>query len=245
LNATREAVQRAELQIQSYERRRSALVTVNDRTIADARVRDAQALAEAASRRIELSEIRSPMSGILYQLDIRQGAYLNPGDLVGSVGRLNQLRVVVYVDEPDLGRVAKAMPVTITWDALAGRQWKGTVEKLPTQIVPLGTRQVGEVICVIENPDLTLVPGTNVNAEIRSQVVENALAIPKEAIRREGTQSGVLELQDKRVVWHPVKLGTASVSRVQVIEGLSEGDFVAMPVDRPLKTNDAVRPQYR
>jgi HlyD family secretion protein len=245
LNAAREAVQRAELQIQSYERRRSALVTVNDRTIADARVRDAQALAEAASRRIELSEIRSPMSGILYQLDIRQGAYLNPGDLVGSVGRLNQLRVVVYVDEPDLGRVAKAMPVTITWDALAGRQWKGTVEKLPTQIVPLGTRQVGEVICVIENPDLTLVPGTNVNAEIRSQVVENALAIPKEAIRREGTQSGVLELQDKRVVWHPVKLGTASVSRVQVIEGLSEGDFVAMPVDRPLKTNDAVRPQYR
>jgi multidrug efflux pump subunit AcrA (membrane-fusion protein) len=184
------------------------------------------------------------MSGILYQLDIRQGAYLNPGDLVGSIGRLNQLRVIVYVDEPDLGRVAKAMPVTISWDALPGRQWKGTVEKLPTQIVPLGTRQVGEVICVIENPDLTLVPGTNVNAEIRSQVVENALAIPKESIRRQGTESGVLKLQGERVVWHPLKLGTASVNRAQVTEGLSEGDFVAMPVDRPLKANDAVRPRY-
>ena len=138
LNTAREAVQRAELQIQSYERRRSALVTVSDRTIADARIRDAQALADAARRRIELSEIRSPMSGTLYQFDIRQGAYLNPGDLVGSVGRLDQLRVVVYVDEPDLGRVAKGMPVTITWDALTGRQWKGTVQKLPTQIVPWG-----------------------------------------------------------------------------------------------------------
>ena len=95
------------------------------------------------------------------------------------------------------------------------------------------------MICVIENPDLTLVPGTNVNAEIKSQVVENALAIPKEAIRREGMQSGVFKLHDKRVVWQPVKLGIGSVSRAQVIEGLTEGDLVAMPVDRPLKANDS------
>jgi HlyD family secretion protein len=244
LNAAREAVQKLELQLQAYERRRAALVSPADRAIAEARLRDMQAMAEAARRRIELSQIRSPLSGILYQFDIRPGAYLNPGDLVGSVGRLDKVRVIVYVDEPDLGRVAKGMPVIITWDALPGRQWKGSVEKTPTQIVPLGARQVGEVYCMIDNPDLTLIPGTNVNAEIISQVVENALTIPKEAIRREGTQTGVLKLQGDRVVWQPIKTGATSINRIQVVEGLGDGDAVALPVDRPLTSNEQVRPVF-
>lgn len=244
LNAAREAVQKLELQIQSYDRRRSALVAPTDRTIADARVRDMQALADAASRRIELSQIRSPLAGILYQFDIRKGAYLNPGDLVGSVGRLGQVRVIVYVDEPDLGRVSKGMAVTISWDALPGRHWKGVVEKTPTQIVPLGTRQVGEVNCIIDNPDATLIPGTNINAEIISQVVQNALTIPKEAMRREGTQTGVLKLQGDRIAWQPVKTGATSVNRIQVLEGLNDKDAVALPVDRPLTSNEQVNPIF-
>ena len=244
LNAARETVQKLELQIQSYDRRRSALVAPTDRTIADARVRDMQALADAASRRIEVSQIRSPLAGILYQFDVRNGAYLNPGDLVGSVGRLNQVRVIVYVDEPDLGRVSKGMAVTISWDALPGRHWKGVVEKTPTQIVPLGTRQVGEVNCIIDNPEATLIPGTNINAEIVSQVVENALTIPKEAMRREGTQTGVFKLQGDRIVWQPVKTGAASVTRIQVLEGLNDSDAVALPVDMPLTSNTQVKPIF-
>ena len=244
LNAARETVQKLELQIQSYDRRRSALVAPTDRTIADARVRDMQALADAASRRIEVSQIRSPLAGILYQFDIRKGAYLNPGDLVGSVGRLSQVRVIVYVDEPDLGRVSKGMAVTISWDALPGRHWKGVVEKTPTQIVPLGTRQVGEVNCIIDNPEATLIPGTNINAEIVSQVVENALTIPKEAMRREGTQAGVFKLQGDRIVWQPVKTGAASVNRIQVLNGLNDSDAVALPVDMPLTSNTQVKPIF-
>ncbi|MEO8127581.1 MAG: efflux RND transporter periplasmic adaptor subunit [Bryobacteraceae bacterium] len=244
LNTAREAVQRLELQMQSYERRRSSLVAPTDRTIADARVRDMQALADAATRRIELSQIRSPLAGTLYQFDIRPGSYLNPGDLVGSVGRLDKVRVIVYVDEPDLGRVAKDMAVTISWDALPGRHWKGVVEKTPTQIVPLGTRQVGEVNCIIDNPEGTLIPGTNINAEITSQVVDNALTIPKEAMRREGPQTGVFKLDGERIVWQTVKTGATSVNRIQVVEGLTDKDAVALPVDRPLTSNMVVKPQF-
>ena len=245
VTAARDAVQRAQLRIQSLERRRESLVSQPDRTIAEARIREAQSGASEAARRIELSQIRSPMNGILYQFDIKRGAYLNPGDLVATVGRLNQLRVIVYVDEPELGRIERGMPVSITWDALPGRQWRGTVEKVPTQIVPLGTRQVGEVSCVIENPDLTLLPGTNINAEIQSRVVKDALTIPKEALRREGAESGVFKLEGEKVVFRRVKLGSASVTRTQILEGLAENDAVALPVERPLKAGDRVTPIFR
>ena len=161
VEAARQAVERAELQIQSLERRRASLVTAPDRSAAEARLQEAQSGAAAASQRLATAQVQSPMTGILYRLEAKPGGYLNPGDLVAEVGQLNQLRVRVYVDEPELGRVQKGMPVTITWDALPGRQWKGFVESTPLQVVPLGTRQVGEVICTIDNPDLTLIPGTN------------------------------------------------------------------------------------
>jgi HlyD family secretion protein len=243
--AARDAVQRAQLRIQALERRRGSLVSQPDRTIAEARIREAQTVAAEAARRIELGQVRSPMNGILYQFDIKRGAYLNPGDLIGSVGRLNQLRVIVYVDEPELGRVEKGMPVIITWDALPGRQWRGTVEKVPTQIIPLGTRQVGEVSSIIENPDLTLLPGTNINAEIQSRIVKDALTIPKEALRREGNDTGVFKLQGDKIIWQRVKLGAASVTRTQVLEGLNEGDVVALAVERPLKPGETVTPVFR
>jgi RND family efflux transporter MFP subunit len=182
------------------------------------------------------------MSGMLYALEVRPGDYVQPGQLIARAGRLDQLRVILYVDEPELGRVAEGMPVTITWDAQPGRKWKGKVEGLPLQVTPFGTRQVGEVVSVIENPDLSLIPGTNVNAEIRSRTVENALTLPKEALRREGDETGVLLLQGDKVIWRPVKLGAASVTHVEITNGLNAGDRVALPVDVQLRNGDAVRP---
>lgn len=233
-------VEQLRAQIQALEKKRAALVSPADTTAAEARLGEAQAARRAAEERLEQRMIRAPMAGTLYQLDARAGAYLNPGDLVANIGLLDRLRVRVYVDEPELGRVAQGMAVTLTWDALPGRQWKGQVDRLPTEIVPLGTRQVGEVICAIDNPNRELLPGTNINAEIVSQVVENGLTIPKEALRRASSQVGVFVLRGERVWWRPVKLGVSSVTRVQVVEGLSEGEAVALGTERPLRDGDPV-----
>ena len=100
----------------------------------------------------------APIAGIVYDFDLKPGAYLNAGDVVASIGVLDQVRVKVYVDEPDLGQVAIGMPVAITWDAKRGQEWKGRVDKTPSEIVPLGSRQVGEVVCIIQNPGDKLLP---------------------------------------------------------------------------------------
>ena len=102
-----------------------AWYTQPDKSAAEARLQEAQSGAAAASQRLASAQIHSPMNGILYRLEAKPGGYLNPGDLVAEVGRLNQLRVRVYVDEPELGRVEKGMPVTITWDAMPGRRVEG------------------------------------------------------------------------------------------------------------------------
>ena len=240
VSAARTRVEHAQLQIRSFEQKRGALVAPSDRTAAQARLHDAEAAAALADQRIRQSVVRAPIEGTVYQFDLKPAAYLNPGDVVASIGLLNRVRVNVYVDEPDVGSVAKGMPVVITWDAMRGRQWKGEVDKTATQIVALGTRQVGEVVCVIQNPDRDLLPGTNVNVEILSRVVENALTIPKEALRHERGETGVFVLAGDRIVWKKVTTGIGNTTRTQV-EGLNDGDAVALPSDKPLRDGMPVR----
>ncbi len=245
VQASRERVERAQLQIQSLQQRKATVVSATDRQAAEARLHEAEAAVTGAREKMARASIQSPIAGTVYQFDLRPGSYLNPGDLVASIGRLANVRVIVYVDEPDLGRVQVGMPVTITWDALPGRTWTGAVERKPTQVIALGTRQVGEVSCVIGNPDLDLLPGTNVNAEIRSKEVNNALAIPNAAIRRENGRTGVYVLTGgNQIEWRDVKIGVTSVVRAQVVAGLNEGDSIALPTDRTLKNEMLVTPTY-
>jgi HlyD family secretion protein len=240
VQAAQVKMRQAELAIEGLLKRRTSLVATPDIAAAKARQQDVEVALNLARQRAAQTVVRAPIGGVVYGLAVQPGAYLNVGDLVANVGRMDRLRVRVYVDEPELGRVAEGQPVTLTWQALPGKKWLGTVQRKPTSIQALGSRQVGEVLCIIENPGRELVPGTNVDAEIRTAVVESALVIPRETLRHDANGDYVFALKGDTVERRPVKTGTSSIALVQVAEGLAEGDAVALPSDNPIKAGDRV-----
>jgi hypothetical protein len=149
---------------------------------------------------------------------------------------LDQVKVTVYVDEPDLGRIGLGMPVEITWDARPGQKWQGHVNKLPSEVIALGTRTVGEVTTVVDNPNHELLPGVSVNALIISKVVKDALSITRSALRTLHGATGVFKLDNNSIVWVPIETGISDVNNVQVVSGLAPGDEVA---DRVVEPSDA------
>ena len=232
----KDALDRARLQVTALEDQRRTLVTGSDKTVAQARLKDAEAAVALAKHRLGLGIIKSPTTGTVYQFDLKVGSYLQPGDLVALIGDLDRVKVTVYVDEPDLGRVARGLTVSITWDARPGQKWWGRVEGLPTQVIALGTRTVGEVTTIVDNPQHDLLPGVSVNALIISKVVNEAVSIPKGALRSLNGVDGVYKLAGNTLAWTPIKAGISDVSRVQVVLGLSVGDKVA---DRVVEPSDA------
>lgn len=242
--ARKQKVDQLALQIKDLNNQKAALVAPTDRASANARLQSAQSALKLAEERIAQSVVRAPIDGEIYQFDLKQGAYLNAGDAVASIGRLDRVKVTVYVDERDLGRVRRDMPVRITWDAFPGREWMGVVDKLAEQVIARGSREVGEVECVIENPGRELVPGSNVNVDIRAESVESALTIPKEALRNENGREGVYTLEGDRLQWRTVKLGIDNTTRLQVVSGLSEGGSVALITDKTLKDGMPVTAVY-
>ena len=100
----------------------------------------------------------------------------------------------------------------------------------------------GEIVVVVDNPEGDLVPGSNINAFIRSRVAENALTVPKECIRKEGDVSGVYVFEGNHLKWHPVKVGVSNITRAQVLDGLKAKDRVANAADKVLKDGMAAVP---
>ncbi len=236
VQSAKDELEKAKLHLASLEDQKKTLVTSSDRSVAEAKLQDATAALSLARHRLALSSVLAPIGGTLYQFDLKMGAYLQPGEQVALVGNLDRVKVTVYVDEPDLGRVSKDIPVGITWDARPGKHWWGHVTKLPSEVIALGTRTVGEISTVIDNPDRDLLPGVSVNVVIISKVVKDAVSIPKAALRTIRGVNGVYRLNGDVLAWKPITTGVSDVNNVQVVSGLANGDRVA---DRVIEPSDA------
>ena len=80
------------------------------------------------------------------------------------------------------------------------------------------------------------------DAHIRTATVDNALTIPKECLRRDANGVGVFALRGGRLAWRAVSTGVFSVTRVQIVAGLAEGDEVALPTEPTLHDGEMVTP---
>lgn len=246
LHAAEDKLRRISADIAATEKRRSALVESDDRAVAEAQVREAEQTLSLARRNAGKLTIRAPIAGELYEIPMREGDWVSPGTMLAKVGDTRKLRIMILVDEPDLGRVHSGQQAKITWDAQPDAIWKATVTSVPTQVVSQDSRRVGKVIATADNPEATLPVGANINVEIVAQVAENALTVPKEALRRVGGATGVFALTGETLSWKPIESGVSSVSRLAVRRGdIKEGDLVATESDNPMTNGMRVRSRVR
>jgi HlyD family secretion protein len=210
----------------------------------EAQKTEALASLQAAQEVLKNSNIATPREGMVYSLPVRDGAFVNTGDLLVQVADLHKVRVRAFVDEPEIGKLRQGQEVEVTWDALPGRVWQGTLETLPTTVVPHGTRMVGEVTCVIENNDLKLLPNTNVSVAVITARQENALTIPREAIHQDMGGQYVFQVVNGELKRRDVTTSVSNLTHVEVTKGLSDNAVLALGAlnMQSLKGGMAVKP---
>ncbi len=216
------------------------------RDAALARVREAESAVAVANDQVNSSVIRSPADGVLYSLDLREGSFLTAGTRVARVGNVDRVRIVVFVDEPELGRIQLGSRVKITADAYPSQTWEGKVDRLPTEVVSLDTRRVGEVWCGVENSGGELIPSLTVSVQLESDVAENALTLPREAVAHDAGQPFVWVLgQDQAAEKRPVELGIQNAARTQITSGLDGSEQVLLENSAALVAGSRVIPVER
>jgi HlyD family secretion protein len=189
---------------------------------------EAQAAYDAAEDALAKSSVRAPFEGIVYTLPVKQGAYVQTGDLLLQEGDLSKMLVRTYVDEPDIGRLAIGQKIEVTWDALPSRIWTGAVSTIPSTVKLRGARNVGEVTCAVDNRDLRLLPNVNVGVTIVTAEHTGVLTLQREAVHMDDSKPYVYQVVDNRLKRRDVEVSLQNLTRVEITAGLSQNSVVAL-----------------
>lgn len=228
VEAARNRLQKADADLQLLQSKLTGRFSNPEIVKVQAATEEARTAYAAAQEVLKNSHITAPFTGVVYQLKVKAGSYVNPGDLLLQMANLNQVQVRAFVDEPDIGKLAKDEKVDVTWDAIPGRTWQATITRIPTAVTTVGTRSVGEITCEIANSDHKLLPNVNVNVSIVTAKREGALTVSREAVHDVDGRRMVYEIEKGKIRSRDVQTGTSSLTRVEILSGLNEGTQIAL-----------------
>ena len=164
-------------------------------------------------------------SGVLTELNVRDGAMVSPGQTLAKVAGLSKLWLVVQIPESRALQVKPGMSVDATFDGDASQHFSGHIrEILPGISTDSRTLQVR---MEIDNAQLRLTPGMLLRAHVSAAQPVSRLVVPSEAVISTGKRSIVIvRNSDGRLQPVQITVGRDSGDTTEVISGLAEGQQV-------------------
>lgn len=150
-----------------------------------------------------------------------------------------QMVAVLRVHEAMIPQVEIGQPVYVTIDARPGQIVQGKVTHISTMAEDAGwaNPQLREYLVRVELPnglDTSLKPAMLATGRIVTGNVEDALAVPVQAVMTEGEEHFVyVPSRGERVRRQTVKIGRSSETMVEILSGVSAGDLVLLRQPRP------------
>jgi HlyD family secretion protein len=238
--AARDRLLAAEASLKAAEQNAQSRYSQADMARAQAALDDAEAALTQARDLEDQTAVHASAPGTVYSVNVRPTELAEQGKLLLEMADLNRERVRAYFDEPEIGRLEVGQKIAIKWDAKPGREWHGHIERAPIAIITYGTRNVGEVVVAIDDPDAGLLPNTNVTVTVTLASEPNALSMPRDALHSENGKYFVYKVVHSGLERTPVSIGAPTLTQVPVLTGLKEGDWVATVTTNGLPMQEGV-----
>jgi multidrug efflux pump subunit AcrA (membrane-fusion protein) len=190
---------------------------------AQAQVDAAKARYQNAEAQLSYAEIRSPIDGVIADRPLNPGEMVSSGSAIISVMNISQVvaRANIPVAQAALIRVGK--PATIS--APSG-DVPGKVTVVSPAVDPNTTTV--EVWVQAANPGEVLKPGVTVRVSINAQTINDAIVVPPAALLSsdEGGDKVMVVSADSVAHERKVEVGVRETDKVQITQGLQEGEMV-------------------
>jgi RND family efflux transporter MFP subunit len=181
---------------------------------------------ERARLNVSHSEVRAPFDGYVAQLEVQEGVYVQPGKEYLKIVDLFTMYVEVGVLESELPLIRKGSGVSVSFPALPDRVWKGRVQSV-SPFIDSETR-TARILVSVDNPRSDIKAGMYANVEIVTEEITGVLVIPREGILLRDRRELVFRIEENTAKWQYVTTGKRNPEYVQIVEGLSAGDTVAI-----------------
>jgi cobalt-zinc-cadmium efflux system membrane fusion protein len=174
-----------------------------------------------------VTNVTAPIDGVVTDRQVGPGQYLQAGNAtpVYTVGDLATVWLVADVREVDAPWVEVGQEIEVRVLALPGRIFEAKLTSVGSAVDPV-TRRV-PVRATIENADGKLKPQMFATFSIITSGESAALAVPEEAVVREGEAARVWVVQGANdLASREIRTGRINNGMVEVLDGLKPGDKV-------------------
>jgi len=201
------------------------------------RVDQLRAVAELRNRQVDQLKVRAGTDGVLQELPVEVGLWLTPGVKLAKVADSNRLKAEVRIPE------TRARDVSIGQIASIDTR-NGVVPGRVTRIDPAVRNGTVTVDVALEGPlPKGARPDLSVDGTIELERLENVLYVGRPAFGAEDSTVGLFRLRPGAEVAErvQVKLGSSSVTTVEIVEGLEENDEVILSEMSNWDDNERIR----
>lgn len=199
---------------------------------------NARAANRLANLELSYASVKAPISGVIAQRSIKPGNFVQINTPIFRIVDNSRLEATLNVPERELATLEAGQPVKLQVDALPGRTFDGTVDRV-APVVDAGSGTF-RVIAAFDGVDL-LQPGMFGRIRIDYDQRADALVIPRAALLEGETDSAVYVVRDGKAVRVPVKLGYIDGAYAEVADGLKAGERVVTAGKVALRDGSAVQ----
>jgi macrolide-specific efflux system membrane fusion protein len=222
-----------------------------------AQIRQAEASLRSDQAELGYTRIYAPMAGTVVALDAREGQTLNAQQqtpLILRIAKLSPMTVWAEVSEADIGHVKPGMTAYFTTLSGGNRRWSSTVRQiLPVPPKPLDQTSQGggspasssksgsarvvlyTVLLDVDNADNALMAEMTTQVFFVADQAKNVLTAPVAALQGSAAvnrQTAQVIAANGEIQSREVRTGISDRLKVQIIEGLNEGDHLLIgPAD--------------
>jgi RND family efflux transporter MFP subunit len=211
---------------------------------------EARLLAEQAAAQLRVMEerllntvVRAPYTGVVEERLVEVGTMVSPGSPVARILDVNRVTVAAGVPERYALDVRPGARVRVSFDALNGQEFEGSIQFVGSAVNP--RNRTFPVEFSIPNSNGLIKPEMVAEVSLVRRVVDEALSVPQEAVVRlaEGDAVYVVRAEGDGGVAEAraVTLGLAQDNRVEITSGIEAGDQVVVVGQQDLADGDRVR----
>lgn len=206
----------------------------------DKELERAKSQVEAARRQLEEAKVRlsyafiySPINGYVSEVTTQQGetvvAGLNAPTFI-TVVDLSRLEVHCYIDETDIGKIKAGMEATFRVDSFPDKVFKAKVRTIyPGAIIKNNVVFYDTVLDILTPYENYLRPEMTAQVTILAGKKEGVLLVPSGAVKIDPQgKAFVMVKEGEKWKKRLVKTGWESRGKIEILEGLSEGDVVGV-----------------
>jgi len=206
-----------------------------------ARAQKRQAEAELRELRIrhEQTRIYSPITGVVSRRHVDVGAMVSPSAPIVTVVNVHPMVIQANAPERDVARIKVGSQATVTVDSLSGQQYRGRVMRISPILDPQ-TRN-GLVEIEVENRGGALKGEMFARVELDLGTSRETILVPRDALVYRGQQPGVYVVETDIAKYRLVETGLTEGDKVEVLDGLKEGEAVITHGVNVIKDGDRIK----